>query len=204
LAALVAAFCPAEAQLAPGRSGFSSITEMSAPEVWDAIWSFGRCFAREYRPDAFALLATRQGSAEERAVFARVFHGEVGCLGDVTFLRTGSRFMRGAIAEGLVRERTPLPANLILAAPADASGVRSMIDAALCYVAGHRNEVRALIETTRPGSSGEATLIQRIGPVFLNCVPPAARNHVFNVTDLRFHLIEAFLRLPPEAAPAHP
>jgi len=204
LAGLLAASGPAAAQLAPGRSGFSSVRTLSGPEVWDAIWSFGRCFAREYRPDAFTLLATRQGSAEERAVFARVFHGEVGCLGDVTFLRTGGRFLRGAIAEGLVRERTPLPANLILAAPTGASAVRNMMDAALCYVAGHRDAVQALIDTTRPGSGGEAELIERMGPDFLNCVPPGARNTQFNVTDLRFHLIEAFLRLPPEAAPAHP
>jgi hypothetical protein len=204
VAGLVAASGPAGAQLAPGRSGFSSVTEMSGPEVWDAIWSFGRCFAREYRPDAFALLATRQGSPEERAVFERVFHGEVGCLGDVTYIRTGSRFLRGAIAEGLVRERTPLPPNLIVAAPADPSAVHSIFDAALCYVAGHRDEVQVLIDTTRPGSSGETAVIQRIGPDFLNCVPPAARSHVFNVTDLRFHLIEAFLRLPPAASAAHP
>jgi hypothetical protein len=203
-AALLAVSGPAEAQLAPGRSGFSSTSTLSGPEVWDAIWSFGRCYAREYRPTAFELLATRPGSAEENAVLARMFHGEVGCLGDVSFLSTPMRFLRGAIAEGLIRERTPIPANLIVAAPADASSVRSMSDAARCYVATHRAEVRGLIDTTRPGSSGELAAINRIGPDFLNCVPPAARHTQFNATDLRFHLVEALLLLPPEASAAHP
>ena len=135
-------------------------------------------------------------------MLARVFHGEVGCLGDVNRLSTSTRFIRGAIAEGLVRERTPLPANLIVAPPADVSSIRTLTDAARCYAANHREEVRALVDTTRPGSSGELTLIQHIGPDFLNCVPPAARNRPFNPTDLRFHLIEAYLELPPEAA--HP
>lgn len=204
LAALVAGSAPAAAQLSPGRSGFSSTSDLSSPEVWDAIWSFGRCFAREYRPDAFALLATRPGSAEENAVLSRLFHGEVGCLGDVSMLSTPMRFIRGAIAEGLVREHTPIPANLIVTPPADASTVRSISDAAQCYAATHRAEVRTLVDTTRPGSSAEAAAVQRMGPDFLNCVPAAARGHTFNLTDLRFHLVEALLRLPPEAAPAHP
>jgi hypothetical protein len=199
--ALLAVSGPSGAQIAPGRSGFSTTSELSMPEVWDAIWSFGRCYAREYRANSFELLATRPGSAEENAVLARQFNGEVGCLGDVSLLSTSMRFIRGAIAEGLVRERTPLPANLIVTAPADASAVRSMSDAARCYVAAHREEVRALVDTTRPGSSGELAIIQRIGPEFLNCVPPAARNHPFNPTDLRFHLVEAYLRLPPAAHP---
>jgi hypothetical protein len=206
LAALLAALPqPATAQVGVGRSGFSTVQSMNAREYWDAVFWFGRCFARTSQPIALDLLASEPLSREEQAIFARVFNGqESNCLNAVLQLSMAQPHIRGAIAEGFIRDGPPPPARLLVTAPPAGVTIHNITEAARCYTATHAAEVRALIMETRPASSQELAAIQRMGPDFLQCVPPEARGYRFNTTDLRYRLAEALLRLGLAGTPAQP
>jgi hypothetical protein len=193
------------AQLPTGRSGFSTSRSVGAREYWDALRYFGRCFAISHRSAAFDLLATQPGSAEEGVIFTRLFAGrDIDCLGNMSRMSVVVPLVRGSIAEGLLGLGTPVPPQLIVAAPAPGAPIRTLTEVARCYAAAHRAETRALIAGTRPGSEEEVTALGHMESDLFRCVPPAASNYQFQSTDLRYHLAEALLRLPAEAAPARP
>ena len=204
MAAMLAALPqPALAQVGTGRSGFSTVQSMNASQYWDAVFWFGRCFARTSQPIAFDLLASEPQSREERAIFARVFNGqESNCLNAVLQLTMAQPHIRGAIAEGFIRDGPSPPARLIVTAPPPGATIRNITEAARCYAATHAAEVRALIMETRPGTPQELAAVQRMGTDFLQCVPPEARRYQFNTTDLRYRLAEALLRLGLAGTPA--
>jgi hypothetical protein len=206
LAAALLAFVPhvVLAQLAPSRSGSSTESTLTPEEYWEAVRDFGRCFVHRTPAHAFTLLSTIPGSRQEGAVITVLMRGDVTCLGDVSRMRFRSQHIRGAFAEGLIRNGTPIPARLALAAPAAGTPVHTIHEAARCYTAPHGAEVRALVTETRPGSPQERTAIVRMFPDFLHCVPPEARNLQFDATDLRYVLAEALLRMGPTAPAAAP
>jgi hypothetical protein len=193
------------AQIAPSYSGSSTVRSLIPEEYWEAVRDFGRCFVHRDPADAFTLLSTRPGSPQEAAVIRILLHGESLCLGDVTRLTLTTRHVRGAFAEGLVRNGTAIPPRLALTAPAAGTPIRTIHEAARCYVASHEADVRALIAGTRPGSDQELAAIRRIVPDFFQCVRPEARNGQLVATDLRYVLAEALLRMGPvePAPPAH-
>jgi hypothetical protein len=200
LAALLA-FVPqvAPAQLAPSRSGSSTEFTLTPEEYWEGVRDFGRCFVHRTPAHAFTLLSTTPGSREEGAVIRVLMRGDVTCLGDISRFTFRSSHVRGTFAEGLVRNGTPIPPLLALAAPAAGTPVHTIHEAARCYTAAHGAEVRALVTETRPGSTQERAAIVRMFPDFLNCVPPEARNLQFDATDVRYVLAEALLRMGPVA-----
>src|SRR3954447_12317077 len=75
----------ATAQMPTGRSGMSTEREVGEYEYWNAMRSFGRCFARAAPTAAFDFLATQPGSREEVATYNRLFSGrDIECLGEIT------------------------------------------------------------------------------------------------------------------------
>jgi len=188
-----------------GRSGFSTSRSVGEHEYWDALRYFGRCFASSHPAAAFDLLATEPGSAEERAIFTRLFAGrDVDCLGNMSLMSVVVRFVRGAIAEGLLGLGTPIPPRLAVTAPPPGAPIRTLTEVARCYAAVHRAEARAMIASTRPGSAEELAALEHMESDLFRCVPAAASNYQFQSTDLRYHLAEALLRLPPDMAPTRP
>jgi hypothetical protein len=189
--------------MSPGRSGFSTSRAVGEREYWSALRSFGRCYARSYPALSFTFLATAPESAEEAAVYTRLFEsGDAECLDNMGRMSVVIRYVRGTIAEGLLLLNMRVPPQLTLTAPAPGEPIRTLSEVARCYAATHRAATRALVADTRPGSEEEETALGHMETDLFRCVPPAASSIQLESTSLRYHLAEALLRLPPEPAPA--
>jgi hypothetical protein len=184
----------ASAQLAPGRSGSSSMSYLGQDQVWDAVSEFGTCYAAMNKTEAFSLIATEPNSRAEAETYRRLFSKPYqSCLGDVVSLRVAVSMVRGAIAEGLYRKHIPLPSNLAQSVPA-VGQIHNLSQAALCYTASHPGEARSVVLGTRPGSRKEFDAVVAMMPEFSRCIPAGARNTAFDATQIRFRLAEALLR----------
>ena len=206
VAALLASIPAASfAQMPTGRSGFSTSRSVGEREYWAALRYFGRCFASTHPTSAFEFLATEPGSAEENAIYTRFFAGrDVDCLGDMSRMSVVIRYVRGSIAEGLLLLGTPVPPRLVVTAPPPGAHNRTLTEVARCYASTHRAEARAMIAGTRPGSVEEEAALGQMETDLFRCMPSAASNYQFESTNLRYHLAEALLRLPADAAaPRH-
>ena len=189
----------ASAQLGTGQSGFTTI-QSSDEQALREVVTFGRCFASSRRNDSLSLIATQPGSREEAEAFHRlVFFEDQICLAAGSRLGAPIVYVRGAIAEGLLRSGQPLPESLQLPVPA-VSEVRTLSDLARCYAAAHREQVRALL-ATRPGSRQESEAVSAIAREFGSCMPAPASLR-YDSIQVRYRLIEALLRLAPAPAPA--
>lgn len=187
----------AHGQLGTGRSGSSTLEYMDRAAGMRELVTFGRCYARNSRNDSLSLIATRPTSREEADVYRRLFSGDsLMCLTAGMTMRAPLGYVRGAIAEGLFRAGQGVPATHMLAAPTVAQ-VRNLSDAARCYAAGHREQVRALLALA-PGTREEFEAVQALVSGFFACMPPGARIDG-DATLIRYRLVEGLLRLPPNA-----
>jgi hypothetical protein len=202
LAAAVGGALSASAQIAPSLSGHSTLQVYNDRQtVMAALMSFGECYAKNKTAKALRLIATEPTSRAERQTYIELFrNSDEACLGDISSLAADVPLVRGAIAEGLYRDRIPLPPALMQTAPAPAD-VRDLSGAARCYTVSHRNEVRALLAETKPGGRKEYDGLARLMPDFLKCVPAGAKMN-FAAAVIRFRLAEALLRTSGPAAPA--
>jgi hypothetical protein len=194
----------ASAQISSGYSGSSSMTTFDNEEGMRTLGTFGNCYVSNHLADALALIATEPGSRAEADVYRRLFRRDSqSCLGENTELRVPVSLVRGAIAEGLYKRGTVLPANLVQVAPAAGAPIRTLSEAARCYLAAHRDEARALVERTPPGGRREFEALNTMAPAFFRCVPDTGRGRSFDATLIRFRLAEALFRMaaaPPVAA----
>jgi len=200
LAAAAGLATPAAAQIAPSRSGTSSMTYLGQDEVWDAIGEFGVCYAGTNRKGALSLIATEPNSDAETATYKKLFGKGNPCLGDVVGLHgIAISMIRGAVAEGLYRKRVAIPAELMQTAP-PVGQIHNLGQAALCYTAAHADQAQALIATTHAGSRKEYDAMKALADDFWQCIPAGARHLSFDSTQIRFRIAEALLRtghLPP-------
>lgn len=187
---------PAAAQIAGGLSGKSTKSTFGGSEAWSTLSDFGRCYAWTQRTNAIALVATRPGSADEAALYKRLFSKPYqSCLSLATELRFDHSMVRGAIAEGLYHKAIPVPATLAVTGAPAVESVRNLSDAALCYASGNRAKVQALLSSTQMGSKQEAEAVQELMPEFSRCIPAAAKNVSLSYTQLRTRFAEAMWRL---------
>lgn len=188
----------ARAQLAPGRSGISGVVYMGAEESMKELTFFGRCYGKDQRKEALSLIATRPGSREEAETYRQLFkRDDQSCLSAGTTLSAPLDYVRGAIAEGLLRSGAGLPVEYRLAAPALAE-VRNLSDIARCYAAAHVGEAQAVL-ATKAGSREEYQAVSGLMDGFGACIPAGARLRA-DATLIRFRLAEALLRLGLPAA----
>jgi hypothetical protein len=188
----------AHGQLAPGRSGSSSLQYMDQEEAMRTLVLFGRCYARRAPAESLSLIATRPTSREEVETYRRLFSRDVICLGPGTSMSMPLAYVRGAIAEGFFHTEGGIPASHRLAAPT-VDQVRNVADAARCYAGGHQAQVRALIAIS-PGSRAEYEAVSAMMEGIRACLPAGARFEI-SATVIRYRLVEGLLRLAP-AAPA--
>jgi hypothetical protein len=194
---LIAMSPPANAQIAPGRSGTSSQYTITGQQAWNELASFGICYASSEQENALKLVATPAGTIEEAKVYKELFKSpDQGCLGDISSMDVPWQYVRGAIAEGFYTKRIAVPANLAVAAPMAREKVQNMSDMAICYVAGHVAAARALIEDTRPGSKSANAALEAMLPDLIACIPPnPANNPQFDPMIVRYRIAEAMWRL---------
>ena len=160
---------------------------------------FGRCYAKERRPESLSLIATQPTSRREVEVYRKLFSRDgIDCLHNMT-LSFPLALVRGAIAEGLYVAGEGVPAEYRQSAPT-VGEVRNLSDAARCYAAGHRKQVETLL-ATKPGSKKEFQAIDQLINEFAACMPPGVQAR-FDPTVVRFRLAEALLRLTPTATAA--
>ena len=199
-AAAALAAAPAGAQLAPGRSGSSTVSYMSNAEAMRELTIFGRCFAKRQRNAALSLLATRPSSREEALTYRKLFTSDNQlCLAPSTSLGAPLAYVRGAIAEGMYDAGGGIPDELRLPAPT-AAEVRNLSDAARCYAVRHPDEVRTLL-TVKPGTKDEFQAVSKAMEGFGVCIPEGV-DFKFDATVIRYRLAEAMLRLGAVAAPS--
>jgi hypothetical protein len=183
-------------QTGSGQSGMSTSGELGNVKVLGDLEAFGRCYASTDRKGALALIATKPGSTEEQRVYRKLARLDQDCLFGGTRMLSSVVYIRGAIAEGLLKSGG-VPADLLLPAPA-AAEVTSLSEAARCYTSGHRAEVRALLEM-KAGTREEVAAVGALWSGFRTCLPKRA-NVRLNALWIRFLLAEAMLRLSPPAA----
>lgn len=187
----------AQAQLAPGRSGSPGVLYLGAEQALKEMAILGRCYARNKRDKSWELIGTRPASPEESNTLKKLFKGDSEmCLVPGTTLGMPSDYIRGVIAEGLLREQAGVPQAYMLAAPSLAQ-VRSLSDIARCYAAANPAKARAVL-ATKVGSRQEFDAVSAIIGEFQPCTPEGARIRA-DATLIRFRLAEALLRLPSAA-----
>ena len=121
----------ANAQLAPGRSGMSTSGRLENVQAFRDLRTFGVCYARTQRTDALAVIATTPDSrAKREAVRRRVSGVRSTCLFGGTNMSMSHIYMRGTIAEGLLRSGG-VPETYRLPAPAPGEA-RTLHAAARC------------------------------------------------------------------------
>ncbi|HST35192.1 MAG TPA: hypothetical protein VLK25_00985 [Allosphingosinicella sp.] len=185
----------ANAQLAPGRSGMSTTDRLDNVQAYRDLRAFGVCYARTQRTDALALIGTTPDSREEMDTIRRRVSGERStCLFGGTNMRMSNVYMRGTIAEGLLRSGG-VPETYRLPAPSPGAA-RTLHEAARCYTKGHGVTVQALLET-QPGSREETAAVGALWNDFRPCI--AGFRVRLNAPWIRYLLAEALLRLDPSA-----
>jgi hypothetical protein len=184
------------AQTGTGRSGMSTSGDLGNVKILRDLDEYGRCFAKNNRIGALALIATRPASKEENEVYRRLAKRDQLCLYPGTEMFASVVYIRGAIAEGLL-DAGGVPANLLLPAPAPAQ-VTSLSEAARCYTSGHRPQVQALLKM-KAGTREELAAITALWGGFRTCLPRRA-NVKLNALWIRFLLAEALLRTSGPAA----
>ena len=186
----------ANAQLGPGRSGMSTSGRLENVQAFRDLRAFGVCYARTQRRDALALIATAPDSREETEEFRRRVYGERStCMFGGTNMSLSTIYMRGTIAEGLLRSGG-VPETHRLPAPAQGE-IRTLHEAARCYATGQRATVQALLET-QPGSAEETAAVGALWNDFRVCI--AGFRVRLNAPWIRYLLAEALLRLEPSGA----
>ena len=187
----------ASAQIAPGQSGSSTTMVFTDNgEAFRTLNAFAACYARQNTTRALELIATEPATREEAPTYRRLFSRDnMSCLGEDTELRMPVAMVRGRSPRACTRGGIALPPNLAQAAPAPGE-VRTLSEAARCYTATHREQVRALVEQTAAGSRREFEALGEIAGDLFQCVPETARGRRFDPTQVRFRLAEALLRLP--------
>jgi hypothetical protein len=182
---------------ATGRSGMSTADALGNVNAFTDLSHFGRCMASTNRQGAFTVLATAPGSREEGAAIDPVLHRGLNCLHGGTSTTASTVYLRGVIAEGLLTDRTPLPANLVQT-PIAADAVRNTGDIGRCFVGSHRAEGTALL-ATRLGSAEEMAAVRGLWTNFNACIPRRFSIRL-NAQWIRFIIAEALLRVPAGAA----
>jgi hypothetical protein len=185
------------AQIAPGRSGSSSMYTITGQQAWNELADFGTCYASSEREKALKLVSTPAGTIEEAKVYKALFKSaDQGCLGDLSSMSVPWQYVRGAVAEGFYAKRIPVPANLAISSPMAREKVKNISDMATCYVGSHADQARALIEATRPGSKKESAALEVMFPDLVACIPPnPANSPQFDPMIVRFRIAEALWRL---------
>lgn len=197
---LGATFLVAIATSATAQYTRSTTKYFGSEEAMNELAAFGRCYAKRNRADALSLIATRPTSREEVQVYRKLFSGDnLVCLIPGTELNLPPAYVRGAIAEGLLRAGEGIPAGHVLPAPV-AAEVRNLSDAARCYAAGHRDQVQAVL-ATKPATKQELAAVSAAMGGFEACLPAGVKVE-FDSTVIRYRLAEALLRLPPPATAA--
>jgi hypothetical protein len=186
----------AGAQIAPGRSGQSSMSSFGGQEAWDTLAEFGDCFASRQRTEALQLVSTKPDSVEEVDAYTRIFkHQNQSCLSLASEMRMPYQMVRGVIAEGLYWRAVPVPPALAVVNAPNVSQVRNFMDAALCFTAMHRDQVRSLLGTTKLGTKKEDQAITAIMADIGSCIPSNARAISISSSMVRVRLAEAMWRL---------
>ena len=193
----LAAATSANAQIAPGQSGTSTMRYISGQLVFEELAEFGKCYASTSRADALKLVSTQAGTMDEAKTYRHLFQKPYqSCLGNVTELRVSHDLVRGAIAEGLYWKSAPVPANLAVAQVPSGAQARSLSEAAICYVGRHRATAQHLVEDTKPGTRNEFQAVTALWRDFSECVPPTAASSLrLDATLVRFRIAEALWRL---------
>ena len=190
---------PALAQTGTGQSGHSTSAELGNVKLLGDLAQFGRCFAATERKWSLALLQTKPGSNEENEVYRKMTRLDQPCLFGGTQMSSSVVYIRGAIAEGLVKEGG-VPADMLLPAPS-ADRVTTLSEAARCYVSRHRREVKALIDM-KLGTKEEVAAVGALWPGLRTCIPKRASVRL-NALWIRYLLAEALLRTADPAAPGN-
>lgn len=187
---------PAQAQLAPGRSGFSDApTVAHQSEYWEMMGNLGECLARIKADDAAAFIDTVIDSPAETQAFEALFNRTRNvCMGNFVSAGMLRAHVRGVVAEGLF-ERIPSERvdAFIAAPPAAPSAIVSLHDFARCYVVAHPQSARRLIEDTRLSTRGETEFVRSIAADFGPCLP-AGNEVTIRPTSVRMAIAEALYR----------
>lgn len=193
----------AQGQIAPGYSGSSTTSYTTdANEFWQTVRSYGVCFAKNTEAKAWELIATDPDSKAEAAVYKQMSRGSTKVCLNATSLQAPVPLIRGAIAEGLYKNGSTVPAELRQEAPPEGQAVLKLGEAARCYIAGHRVDAEKLLADTAPGSKKELAALQAMSDDFYSCLPEIAQKRGFNPTQIRYRLAEALLRMPAAAPTA--
>ncbi len=184
----------AQAQLAPGYSGFSSApTTASEAEYWTMMRRLGACLADSKTQAATAFLQTEPGSKAEDEAFAPLFHRHSNrCMGNFVSASMQREHIRGLIAESLFEQMPAGQRPAVVEAANDVEGeqIRTLHQFGQCYVSDHPQEAIAFLNATKVGTKGEVQAIRQMATQFGPCLPDGVEVKIVPV-DIRMAIAEA-------------
>jgi hypothetical protein len=192
-----AAAVPAQAQLAPGISGYSnSPLEGTQRDYWYLVRQLGHCLSRSEREQSVTFLATEPGSRAEGTAWDDLFNnGRTNnpCMQNFVSASIIRAHVRGAMAESIFERWVDDQENGISPVFSEPETVTGIHDFADCFVARHFDIAHGLVENTKISTQGELRFIQEIVSEFGPCLPVGQDVRIVP-TDVRLAIAEALYR----------
>ncbi len=184
---------PAQAQLSPGTSGWSSApTEAGDAETMRFMRRLGNCIAERKHDLGVAFLASDAGSPAEDAVVSEIFKGNRNvCMGNIVSATMRRAYIRGSVAEWLYKSLADGDRlNLVAAGAREPETVVTMHDFADCYVARDAAAADGLVTQTQLGTEGEKEYVRQMAQNFGPCLPSGREVRIVP-TQIRMAIAEA-------------
>ena len=184
---------PAQAQLSPSTSGYSSApTEAGEAEAMRFMRRLGSCIAERKHDLGVAFLASEIGSPAEDAVVAELFKGNRNiCMGNMISASMQRAYIRGSVAEWLYKSVTEdRRLNAVAAGAHEPEVIVSMHDFADCFVARQPAVADGLVTQTLLGTEGETEYVRQMAQEFGPCLPSGREVRIVP-TQIRMAIAEA-------------
>lgn len=192
MARLGLSFLAAAALAAPALAGAAEPALVPKQQV---VSEFAACVLKQQPERVRALLASEQGSDEERSVAKRLMEGTASCTRGRAFITMRTGEARGALAEaalkadaGLARHAEGLVAQDI-ARPTETTGRQFVIAYGQCLATRSPAQARALI-ATEYDSSAERDAMMGFDAALKDCMPTGFAYQI-NIRDVRNHVASA-------------
>ncbi len=182
----------AAAFAAPAMAGAAEPALVPKQQV---VSEFAACVLKQQPERVRALLASRQGSDEERSVAKRLMEGTASCTRGRAFITMRTGEARGALAEAALKADAALSRNASgLAAqdvprPTETAGRPFVIAYGQCLAARSPSQARALI-STEYDSTAERDAMMAFDAALKDCMPTGLAYQI-NIRDVRNHVASA-------------
>ena len=182
----------ASALAVPAQAGAAEPALVPKQQV---VSEFAACVLEQQPERVRALLASEQGSDEERSVAKRLMEGTASCTRGRAFITMRTGEARGALAEAVLKADAGLAGYADglgvqdFARPTETTGRKFVIAYGQCLAARSPSQARALIVTDYD-SAAERDAMMGFAAALKDCMPTGLAYQI-NIRDVRNHVASA-------------